>query len=90
MNAVLSGVLITSVICLSIVAIVVMDNVKNYKLQKEKIKADAMVKVEEINAKNRLELEQLMVSNSGSSGHTQADAGVFTTDDRSIKEKVNG
>ena len=36
------------------------DTISKYKLKKEQIKADAMVRAEEIRARNQLELEKLM------------------------------
>lgn len=36
------------------------DSISKYKLKKEQIKADAMVRAEEIRAGNQLELEKLM------------------------------
>jgi hypothetical protein len=57
------GVIITAIICVAVAAISIVPMIQDYKLKKEKIKADAMVRAEEIKAKNQLELEKLMVSN---------------------------
>ncbi len=57
------GVIITALICVSIVSISIAGIIQDYNLKKEKIRADAMVRAEEIKAKNQLEIEKLFVEN---------------------------
>lgn len=57
------GVIITALICVSIVSISIAGILQDYNLKKEKIRADAMVRAEEIKAKNQLEIEKLFVEN---------------------------
>ncbi len=54
-----------------------------YKLKVEQIKADAMVRVEELKLKNQLELEKLMYRETPS-----VDDPEFSTDNRQIREKI--
>jgi hypothetical protein len=42
------------------VTAILTDSITKYKLKVEQIKADALVRVEEVRAKNQLELEKLM------------------------------
>lgn len=57
------GVIITALICVSIVSISIAGIIQDYNLKKEKIRADAMIRAEEIKAKNQLEIEKLFVEN---------------------------
>lgn len=57
-----TGIIITAIICISVAAIAIVPMVQDYSLKKEKIKADALVRAEEIKAKNQLEIEKLYIS----------------------------
>lgn len=59
-----TGIIITAIICASIAVISIVPMVQDYKLKKEKIKADALVRAEEVKAKNQLEIEKLYISQS--------------------------
>ena len=54
-----------------------------YRLKVEQIKADAMVRAEEVRAKNQLDLEKLMHSD-----YTEKATTDFSTDDRKVREKI--
>ncbi len=56
-------IIITAIISISVLAIVLSEQIKDYKLRKQQMNADAMVRAEEIKAKNQLEIEQLYISN---------------------------
>ena len=56
---------------------------KSVSLKKEQIKADALVRSEEIKAKNQLDLERLIRKDLENSN-----AMSFSTDDRKVREKV--
>lgn len=59
-----TGIIITAIICASVAVISIVPMVQDYKLKKEKIKADALVRAEEVKAKNQLEIEKLYISQS--------------------------
>jgi len=44
----------------------VLDTISKYKLKVEQIRADAMVRAEEVRSRNQLELERLMHQTNGS------------------------
>lgn len=88
MDPFFSSTLVTGIITVSITAIVVCSLVVRYKLKKEQIKADAMVKVEEVHARNRLELEQLMSTNEKQSNPSPRESSRLENDSRSIREKI--
>jgi hypothetical protein len=56
-----SGVLVTLIISVAIVAIVVIGVTQDYLVKREQIRANAMVRAEEVKAKNQLEIERLVV-----------------------------
>ncbi|MCX7923910.1 MAG: hypothetical protein N3B21_18140 [Clostridia bacterium] len=64
--------------------------IMHYKLKKEQIKADAMLKAEEINAKNKLEIEQLYLVRQSSENPSGLHTGGtrFSEDNRSVREKI--
>jgi hypothetical protein len=72
--------IIAAVIPLSIVSIV---QFTKYRLKVEQIKADAMVRVEELKLKNQFELEKLIHRD-----NVSANAVEFSTDDRRVREKI--
>jgi len=73
------------IIAVSIVIIVAMDNIHKIILKKEQIKADAMVRVEEVKARNQLELEKLMRQDARQNGNRFEE----TEDNRTIREHKN-
>lgn len=95
-----TAIAITLTICGSIAVIAltalfadeVLPHIKDYKLQKEKIKADALVRVEEVKARNQLELEKLMSRDKSASGKSNHDYGYDMDEDLSntgrSKEKL--
>ncbi|MCX8131143.1 MAG: hypothetical protein N3I35_13720 [Clostridia bacterium] len=69
---------LTAIICISILALIPISIVSvvkftNLKLKTEQIRADAMVKAEEIKARNQYEIEKLVSGNRTNSriNHTQ-------------------
>lgn len=54
-----STIILTSIVTAGIVAIVLIDTLKSYFIKKEQIRADALVRAEEVKAKNQLEIEKL-------------------------------
>lgn len=79
-----AGIVVPFIIATMVVLIVGMDQAKNFFLKKEQIKADALVKVEEIKAKNQLELEKLV---RGEKARTNDSRVEFDGDDRKVREK---
>jgi hypothetical protein len=77
-------VLVPLIIAAMVVLIVGMDQAKNYFLSKEQIKANSLVKVEEIKARNQLEMEKLV---RGDHSHTTGNRMEFAGDDRKVREK---
>lgn len=59
----MEGIIITAIICAACVCIPIAGIIQDYNLKKEKIRADAMVRAEEIKAKNQLEIEKLFIEN---------------------------
>ena len=58
----ITTIIITATICTSVVAISLGGIYQDYRLKKENIRADAMVRAEEIKAKNQLEIEKMYIS----------------------------
>lgn len=56
----MESVIVPLIIAVSIVAIVAIENINKVILKKEQIRADAMVRAEEVKARNQLEIEKLM------------------------------
>ena len=81
-----AGIIVPFIIATMVVLIVAMDQAKNYFLKKEQIKADALVKVEEIKARNQLELERLV---RGEKSRTADSRMELEGDDRKVREKPN-
>lgn len=73
-------------IATGVVAISLAGIIQSYLIEKEKIKADMLVRTEEIRAKNQLEIERLMQTpkSAGLSTDLLDDMGL---DKREIKEK---
>lgn len=55
-----TDIIVPLIIAISIVSIVAIENVNKIILKKEQIRADAMVRAEEVKARNQLEIEKLM------------------------------
>lgn len=68
-----TGIIITAIICASVAVISIVPMVQDYKLKKEKIKADALVRAEEVKAKNQLEIEKLYISDNNKASAKPAD-----------------
>ena len=82
-------IIITAIISISVLAIVISEQIKDYKLRKQQMNADAMVRAEEIKAKNQLEIEQLyMLNNHQQSKSTLNDYGDEFTNSRLNKERL--
>ncbi|MCX8129865.1 MAG: hypothetical protein N3I35_07180 [Clostridia bacterium] len=73
--------------CLTAITIVVTVQVSKYKLKVEQIKADALVRAEEIKAKNQLELERLIRVDHQKSKYSDSISG--SDDSRTVREKIN-
>ena len=54
-----AGIMVPLIIAVMVVSIVTIDTIHKTILKKEQIKADAMIRAEEIKAKNQLEIEKL-------------------------------
>lgn len=74
------------IIAVSIVLIVAFDNINKVIIKKEQIRADAMVRAEEVKAKNQLELEKLMRQDNIRQSENHFDE---TEDNRTIREHKN-
>ncbi len=66
-----------------------MQEYMKYKLKKEQIKADALVKTEEIKAKNQLEIERLMQSEPVVGSSTIKNRENVYTEDDVLNERRN-
>ena len=64
------------------------NEIKHFVLKRDQIKADAMVKVEEIRAKNQLELEKLMMQENRTTQYKES-LNNDTPYDKSLLEKPN-
>lgn len=82
-----TGIIITAIICISIATISIIPMIQDYKLKKEKIKADAMVKAEEIKAKNQLEIEKILYQNNQQSTEKTVSYDEETYRNSRIKDK---
>lgn len=82
-------IIITAIISISVLAIVLSEQIKDYKLRKQQMNADAMVRAEEIKAKNQLEIEQLyMLNNHQQSKSTHNGYGDEFRNSRLNKERL--
>jgi hypothetical protein len=68
---------------LTAVIIVSISIYTKYRIKVEQIKADAMVRAEEVRAKNQLELEKLMQRDNSEKNNEN-----FSTDERKVREKI--
>jgi hypothetical protein len=78
--------LVPLIIAVSIVTIVAIDNINKIVIKKEQIRADAMVRAEEVKAKNQLELEKLMRQDNIRQNESHF---TETEDNRTIREHRN-
>lgn len=83
-----SGIIITVIICVSVAAISIVPIVQDYKLKMEKIKADALVRAEEVKAKNQLEIEKLYISQSNKSSAKSEDNNGIYGSSHVIKDRI--
>ena len=67
--------------CVTAMVILLVPQFIKYKLKVEQIRADALVRAEEVKAKNQLELERLMHRDS-------SDDKNFSVDERKVREKA--
>jgi predicted Holliday junction resolvase-like endonuclease len=68
---------------LTAVIIVSISIYTKYRIKVEQIKADAMVRAEEVRAKNQLELERLMQRD-----YSEKNNENFSTDESKVREKI--
>lgn len=61
------------------ITVILADTISKYKLKVEQIKADALVRAEEVRAKNQLELEKLLnrEQKTGNPGSVESDADYY-------------
>ncbi len=78
-------IIITAIISISVLAIVLSEQIKDYKLRKQQMNADAMVRAEEIKAKNQLEIEQLYMLNN----HQQSKSALNDNGDEYRNSRLN-
>jgi hypothetical protein len=67
------------------------DAISKYKLKKEQIKADAMVRAEEVRARNQLELEKIMRQGQGNDAYGtdySSEPGQYYEEDPKRKSRV--
>ncbi|MFZ5989031.1 MAG: hypothetical protein ACOYWZ_18155 [Bacillota bacterium] len=84
------NIIVPLIIASSIVIVAVTNQIIQYRLKKEQIKADASVKIEEINAKNRLEMEKIFSKNENAEPSVNKDIERFSDDEeRVVREKIN-
>lgn len=67
--------------CVTAMAIILVPQFIRYRIKVEQIRADALVRAEEVKAKNQLELEKLMHRGS-------FDDKNFSADERKVREKA--
>jgi hypothetical protein len=72
---------VSLIITFGIVVIVGMESLKSFFLDRERIKADALVRIEEVKAKNQFELEKLI-------HRDNVNEIEFSTDGRKVREKI--
>lgn len=84
-------VFIVLIIFLSITVIASTGTITGFFLKKERIKAEAMIKAEEIRAKNRLDIEKLLKEREGKDENIYDtdynDELSFSRDERQVREK---
>lgn len=73
------------IITTGVVVIVVFDYIKTFLLKREQIKADTIVRTEEVKAKNQLEIEKLLRQDQFQASNRFAEA----DDERTVREKKN-
>lgn len=73
------------IITTGVVIIVAFDYIKAFLLKKEQIKADTIVRTEEIKAKNQLEIEKLLRQDQFQADNRFAES----EDERTVREKKN-
>lgn len=83
-----TGIIITAIICASVAVISIVPMVQDYKLKKEKIKADALVRAEEVKAKNQLEIEKLYISQSNKASVKPEDGNEIYGNPRVSKDRL--
>ncbi len=66
-----------------------MQEIFKFRLKKEQIKADAMVKAEEIKAKNQLDIEALIQKDSVIKNSNFSNANLAENDDEYLNERRN-
>lgn len=77
------------ILCATMLVIVLSEQIMRYKLKKENIEADAMVKAEEIRGRNQLEIERLMLQGQNQKDAGQQERDSFTEDLTSVREKIH-
>lgn len=80
-----TSVTLALIITTGIVITVVIDHIKTFLLKREQIKADAIIKTEEIRAKNQLEIEKLIRQDQSRATHRFDES----DDKRTIREKID-
>lgn len=78
------------IIAASIVSISVMGILKDYSLKKEQIKANALVKAEEIKARNQLEIEKLIHGGNARANSPRVNNSLSYSDDEQKVREKNG
>ncbi len=73
------------IITTGVVVIVVFDYIKTFLVKREQIKADTIVRTEEVKAKNQLEIEKLLRQDQFQVGNRFA----ASEDERTVREKKN-
>lgn len=73
------------IITTGVVIIVALDYVKTFLLKREQIKADTIVRTEEVKAKNQLEIEKLLRQDQFQNSNRFEESG----DERTVRERKN-
>lgn len=66
-----------------------MQEIFKFKLKKEQIKADALIKAEEIKAKNQLEIEALIHKENVGTNSNHSNVNITENDAESLNERRN-
>lgn len=86
-----TAILITGIVALIPISIISVIKIPNHRLRMEQIKAETVIKTEEIRAKNRLDIEKLMVQDSTETipGRKNRSFEISNEDDVIKKVKLN-
>lgn len=82
------GLIVTLVLSLSFIFVTI-NGVMKYKLKKEQIKADTLLKTEEIRAKNQLDIEKLIIQDKANTVQSVNYVETNSIQDEALSERRN-